>query len=486
MTSPSLKGKELGGWKIVDAIGHGGQGAMYLVTKPGIDGSLIRGAMKTLTIHKNVDQTQMRLIVHELEMLKSANCAYLPNVIDSGSGSVKIRETSLLVQYIVMEFVNGDNLEQEIRDSGVLSTLDWWNLAHDLLMALAVMHEKGIVHADVKPGNVMRGARKTMLVDLGGASLVGLADPGDAGLMTPGWAAPEQYRPDKINAEDWGYEVDIFCAGQLLAFAATGQAPWGVIKMPRIPNNTPSEKVRLLRYEAQIKHAEKIRTEPPNLSGLTEEQLQFVDLMLAYVPEERLTASELLEKVREKLPEQSERKTGTTPQKMRWTPQSTDSGRTRPSAGSLLGFNDPNRVGNWKVSLGLLLFPYGIIFRYFFLDNREAWRNPNDRAEFRFVVALACLFSGGIALPIVLYRWWQKGAEDVYRWLALAGLVSPLAFFYSIANTSEDGAGDPAGIFIWFTTMFVGAGFAMLIPASALEPSAKRRKPSRETKRRFI
>jgi len=500
MTPPSLKGKVLGGWRVEEHIGSGAQGALYFVRKPGIDGKPIRGAMKTLTLSKDVDRQQMQLIVHELDMLKAVNSPYLPKVIDSGSDAVKIRDRTLGVQFIVMEFVNGDNLEEEVRETGVLFPDDWWNLAHDVLMALSLMHEKGIVHADVKPLNVMRGARKTMLVDLGGSSLVGLADPGDAGLMTMGWAAPEQYRSDQVDPDDWGYEVDVFCAGQLLVFAATGSAPWGAFKAPRIAGNEKPNDIRRKKFEAGLSHAERIRTLAPNLTGMTDEQISFVRQMLRYSAEHRATASELLEQVRGYLPDNSERKQGVTPQPMRWTPQTTGSRPGNTSAGPpatarvrpLIATKVRPLVANWSLSILSLCLPFGAAFRYFYLDSRETWRDMSQRAEFRFVSIFAGITTGGIMIPVMLRRWWRAGAGDLYRNLGLIAWAIPalvIPIFYIIGSTEDGGTLSWWGVFIWLLWQFGligGSIYAGLIPAAAAETASGSRQHKRSKKRRFV
>ena len=141
MTTPSLKGKVLGGWKVEEHIGQGAQGALYFVRKPGIDGKPIRGAMKTLTLSKDVDRQQMQLIVHELDMLKAVNSPYLPKVIDSGSDAVKIRDRTLGVQFIVMEFVNGGELFYHLQMAGKFEEARVRFYMAEIVLALEYLHK---------------------------------------------------------------------------------------------------------------------------------------------------------------------------------------------------------------------------------------------------------------------------------------------------------------------------------------------------------
>jgi serine/threonine protein kinase len=336
--------------------------------------------------------------------MRSVESLYLPKVLDSGIETFSTPKGPVVVQYFVMELINGDDLNQELRDNGILSETDWWDLAHDLVRAAATLHEKGIVHADIKPANVMRSARKSVLVDLGGASLVGLSDPGDAGAMTANWAAPEQLRRDLIKPEDWGYEVDVFSIGQTLVQAATGHNPWD-FSPPRASGKNLSNRDLL---DAWVRHSELMKSSPPRLSGMTDSQQELVASMLRYRPEDRPSSAEILEAIRANLPDNSPRLLDTSPLKpMKWVPQSSldRANISQPSSQAKV-----SQQLSWQVTALSFLFGsfIGGLARYLYVDSRESWRNPDERNHYRVVAVSFALFSFGVGFGLIAYRWWGR------------------------------------------------------------------------------
>jgi serine/threonine protein kinase len=114
-------------------------------------------------------------------------------------------------------------------------------LAVGLADALSAIHRAGIVHRDVKPGNVILAYDGPVLVDLGIAvhrDLTALTVEGTT-IGTPAFMAPEQLRGDPATAA-----TDVWAWGAVLAYAVTGQAPFGEDSLPamayRIQHEPPS------------------------------------------------------------------------------------------------------------------------------------------------------------------------------------------------------------------------------------------------------
>lgn len=479
MRALNLEGRHLGSWLVGDILGHGGQGAVYRCSKEDIDGRVIRGAAKTLMANEQKDLGARERIVHELEVMRSVESLYLPRVLDSGIQSFSTPKGSVVVQYFVMELINGDNLQEELRDSGVLSEAEWWDLAHDLVHGAATLHEKGIVHADIKPPNVMRNARKSVLVDLGGASLVGLSDPGDAGAMTANWAAPEQLRRDRISPDDWGYEVDVFSIGQTLVQAATGHNPWDFTP-PRASGKNISARDVL---DAWVRHSELIKTTPPRLADMTEKQRDLVAQMLQYHPEDRPSSAEILEEIRSNLPENSPRLSEHAPIKpMKWKPQSSldDSPVARPAS---LTKTPPQP----SVQATVLSFLFGSFIggfaRYLYLDSQETWRNPATRNHYRVVAVLFTLLSFGTGYSVIAYKWWRRTSQLMYRNLFLLALFPiPLMVIGMAINPGAEEASPLQTAFI------LPAGFLMmgLSALAGMIPSEALHAPKKEQLKKFV
>src|SRR5688572_5714426 len=136
--------------------------------------------------------------------------------------------------YLVMPFVDGESLRTRIVRSGPLRIVDVVGVLRDVARALAYAHERGIVHRDIKPDNILIHAGSAVVADFGVAKALdvarrtpGLAAHGTltaagASLGTPGYMAPEQIAADP----DADYRVDIYAFGVTAYEALAGKNPF--------------------------------------------------------------------------------------------------------------------------------------------------------------------------------------------------------------------------------------------------------------------
>lgn len=109
-------------------------------------------------------------------------------------------------QFLVQEFIDGQNLEQELRDRGTFNELEIRQLLLDLLPVLQFMHDRKVIHRDIKPANIIRRTsdNKLVLVDMGAAKYAtgtAIAKTGTV-IGSAEYTAPEQTRGKAVFASD--------------------------------------------------------------------------------------------------------------------------------------------------------------------------------------------------------------------------------------------------------------------------------------------
>jgi class 3 adenylate cyclase len=207
-----LIGKSVSHYKVLDRLGAGGMGAVYLAHDIRLDRPV---AMKFLRpdITQNGAETQ-RL---ELEA-RAASSLDHPNI-----GVIyEIDKTPEIGLFIVMAYYPGESLQQRL-SRGPLKTALAIDIAKQLADALACAHERGIIHRDVKPGNVMLTASGLVkLLDFGVAKVkdVHLTKTGIV-IGTPAFMAPEQMMGKAVD-----HRCDIWSLGALLYNMISGELPF--------------------------------------------------------------------------------------------------------------------------------------------------------------------------------------------------------------------------------------------------------------------
>jgi serine/threonine protein kinase/Tfp pilus assembly protein PilF len=143
--------------------------------------------------------------------------------------------------FCAMELIEGETLEQRVRRSGPLNVSIVVEIARQITAALIVAEKQGVVHRDLKPGNIMIAARdesekpEVKIIDFGLAKALGEAVEQRAlthggFLGTPAFASPEQ-----LNRAPVDVRSDIYSLGAMLWYLLTGQLPFGERALARPP-----------------------------------------------------------------------------------------------------------------------------------------------------------------------------------------------------------------------------------------------------------
>ncbi|MBW4668121.1 MAG: serine/threonine protein kinase [Cyanomargarita calcarea GSE-NOS-MK-12-04C] len=127
-------------------------------------------------------------------------------------------------QYLVQEFIDGQNLAQEVSENGAFNETQIRSLLNDLLPVLRFCHQKQVIHRDIKPENIIlkRSDRKLFLVDFGASKIVTNTSLHRSGtsIGSPEYVAPEQIRGNAIFASD------IYSLGATCIMLLTERSPF--------------------------------------------------------------------------------------------------------------------------------------------------------------------------------------------------------------------------------------------------------------------
>jgi eukaryotic-like serine/threonine-protein kinase len=224
-----VTGYRIGAYEMVDVIGRGGMGMVYLATRAD-DQYRKQVAIKLIKRGMDTDLI-VRRFLGERQILANLNHPNIARLLDGGT-------TEDDLPYFVMEYIEGLPIDRYC-DIHKLSTIERLKLFGDVCSAVQYAHQNLIIHRDIKPGNILvdqSGAVK--LLDFGIAKLLGTDISFETlevtatalRMMTPEYASPEQLRGLAVTTA-----TDVYSLGTVLYELLTGHRPY------RIRNGLPAE-----------------------------------------------------------------------------------------------------------------------------------------------------------------------------------------------------------------------------------------------------
>lgn len=260
-TRPVLTRYDLG-----KMIGEGGVGRVFAATDK-TDGSQV--ALKVLKAELADDEVQTERFVKEARLLMSLEHEHLVK-------GLRIAKEGGTI-FFAMEHLPGRCLQDVIADDGRLEELDALQAVVDVAGALLALHEQGLVHRDVKPGNMLWSEeRGAVLIDLGFALQEDDAASGDTTAGTVHYIAPEQARGDgKLDTR-----ADIYALGATLYHLTTGSLPFEghtseEVLAKQVLESLSGERIRALDLSPQLHYfLEKMMAKDPEMRFQGPAQLQ--------------------------------------------------------------------------------------------------------------------------------------------------------------------------------------------------------------------
>ena len=205
-------------YRIEDTIARGGMARVYRARDARLERDV---AIKVLSSPYADDPSFTERFLAEARAAASLSHPSLVHVYDSGSDGAS--------HFIVMELLDRHrSLRDEVDASGPLDRDEVLRIGRELLAGLRVVHEHGLVHCDVKSGNVMLGPGPAKLIDFGIARSPHEARAGDTSIGSLQFMSPEQLHGEALTPAS-----DLFSLGVVLYEALTGRLPY--------PGSTPEE-----------------------------------------------------------------------------------------------------------------------------------------------------------------------------------------------------------------------------------------------------
>ncbi|MHB9863012.1 serine/threonine-protein kinase [Streptomyces sp. YIM S03343] len=254
----------VGSFRLHRRLGAGGMGVVYL----GSDKKGQRVALKVIRPDLAEDQEFRSRFAREVSAARRIR----------GGCTARLVAADLETDrpWFATQYVPGPSLHDKVNDEGSLPAAEVASIGAALSEGLVAVHEAGVVHRDLKPSNILLSPKGPRIIDFGIAWATGASTLTHVGTAvgSPGFLAPEQVRGAAVTPA-----TDVFALGATLAYACTGDSPFG----------HGSSEVMLYR----VVHEE------PQLHGVPDALAPLVAACLAKNPEERPSTLQLSLRLKE-------------------------------------------------------------------------------------------------------------------------------------------------------------------------------------------
>ena len=250
----------VGPYRLLGRLGAGGMGEVYLAKSPG--GRLV--AIKLIRPELAEERGFRSRFSSEISAARNVSGIYTAAVVDA--------DAEAELPWMATVYVPGPSLTDAVEENGPLPVRSVLALAAGLAEALQAIHRADLVHRDLKPSNVLLATDGPRVIDFGISLALERSMMTATGMVmgSPGFMSPEQARGQR----EVGAPTDMFSFGAVLAYAATGNSPFGV-------GPTPALLYRVVN-------------EPPDLEAVPARLRPLIEQCLAKDPADRPAPAEVL------------------------------------------------------------------------------------------------------------------------------------------------------------------------------------------------
>jgi serine/threonine-protein kinase len=210
-------------YRIIKKLGEGGMGSVYLAEHTTINKRLAIKILSSEYTHKQDLVDRFLQEARAASMIEQENVVEITDFGSTPQGSV----------FFVMEYLNGEDLSETIKDQGQLPWARVKPIMLQICEALAAAHDAGIIHRDMKPENcfrIRRGSNADFIkvLDFGIAKVTSDDPEGGRALTRTGmiFGTPEYMSPEQAKGERVDFRVDIYAVGVIMYELLTGRVPF--------------------------------------------------------------------------------------------------------------------------------------------------------------------------------------------------------------------------------------------------------------------
>jgi serine/threonine protein kinase len=246
---------------LLETLGVGGMGSVYKARDTRLNRFV---ALKILRPELSTDPAEVRRLEQESRATAAVNDPHVVQVFSSGTDHGQF--------YLVMELVDQGSLDDRMAEQGCLAEADVLDTGIQVARGLRAAHEKGLIHRDIKPGNILFGSEQTAKIgDFG----LAVAAEQNAEAQNEIWGTPYYVAPERLNNEPEDFRSDLYSLGATLYHAIAGRPP----------------------FEGETNSATALRdlkNQPLSLAaaapGLRRETVRTINRMVAPDPEQRFSS----------------------------------------------------------------------------------------------------------------------------------------------------------------------------------------------------